>query len=132
MKFSGFFAWWLWRSVYLMKLPGLERKLRVALDWTLDLFFPPDITSLQVQPTQAMKLMHLEKGDVLCHAGEPANSFYIVKAGRIELRDATGAVERTLEPGAISANGRSSTICPGLLPPWPPRPAKSCPSAPRL
>ena len=99
MKFSGFFAWWLWRSVYLMKLPGIERKLRVALDWTLDLFFPPDITSLQVQPTQAMKLMHLEKGDVLCHVGEPANSFYIVKAGQIELRDAAGAVERTLEPG---------------------------------
>ena len=99
MKFSGFFAWWLWRSVYLMKLPGLERKLRVALDWTLDLFFPPDITSLQVSPPRPMKLMHLEKGDVLCHAGEPANSFYIVKAGQIELRDAAGAVERTLGPG---------------------------------
>jgi len=40
MKFSGFFAWWLWRTVYLSKLPGVERKLRVLLDWTLDLFFP--------------------------------------------------------------------------------------------
>jgi len=99
LKFSGFFAWWLWRSVYLMKLPGLERKLRVVLDWTLDLFFSPDITSLQVQPTQAMKLMHLEKGDVLCRQGEPANSFYIVKAGKIEVQDASGAVGRTLETG---------------------------------
>jgi len=34
-KFSGFFAWWLWRTIYLFKLPGLERKLRVAMDWTL-------------------------------------------------------------------------------------------------
>src|SRR6266481_7488441 len=39
-KFSGFFAWWLWRTVYLVKLPRLDRKVRVVLDWTLDLFFP--------------------------------------------------------------------------------------------
>jgi len=99
LKFSGFFAWWLWRSVYLMKLPGLERKLRVIMDWTLDLFFPADITSFQAQPTQVLKLMHVENGDVLCHAGEPAFSFYIVKTGRVELRGATGAVERTMTPG---------------------------------
>jgi NADH:ubiquinone reductase (H+-translocating) len=47
LKFSGFFAWWLWRTIYLMKLPGLERKVRVALDWTLDLFFPRDIVYLR-------------------------------------------------------------------------------------
>jgi NADH:ubiquinone reductase (H+-translocating) len=46
-RFSGFFAWWLWRTVYLFKLPGLERKVRVALDWTLDLFFPRDIVYLR-------------------------------------------------------------------------------------
>lgn len=47
-KFSGFFAWWLWRTIYLFKLPGLERKTRVALDWTLDLFFPRDIVLLKL------------------------------------------------------------------------------------
>lgn len=43
MRFSGFFAWWLWRTIYLAKLPRLERKLRVCLDWTLDLFFSKDL-----------------------------------------------------------------------------------------
>lgn len=43
LKFSGLFAWFLWRAIYLAKLPGLEKKLRVALDWTLDLFFARDI-----------------------------------------------------------------------------------------
>ncbi len=43
MNFSGFFAWWLWRTVYLSKLPGLEKKFRVVIDWTLDLFFQQDI-----------------------------------------------------------------------------------------
>ncbi|MFQ5912194.1 MAG: NAD(P)/FAD-dependent oxidoreductase [Nitrospinota bacterium] len=46
-KFRGFFAWWLWRTVYLSKLPGFERKIRVALDWTLDLFLPRDIVLLK-------------------------------------------------------------------------------------
>lgn len=41
-NFSGFIAWWLWRTIYLMKLPRFEKKLRVALDWTLDLLFTKD------------------------------------------------------------------------------------------
>ena len=43
LRFSGLFAWFLWRFVYLMKLPGLERRVRVVIDWTIDLFFPRDI-----------------------------------------------------------------------------------------
>jgi NADH dehydrogenase len=43
MNFSGFLAWWLWRSIYLSKLPRMEKKLRVALDWTLDLLFSKDL-----------------------------------------------------------------------------------------
>jgi NADH dehydrogenase len=43
VKFSGFIAWWLWRSVYLVKLPRLAKKLRVMVDWTLDLFFGREI-----------------------------------------------------------------------------------------
>ena len=40
---SGLLAWGLWRTIYLMKLPRFEKKLRVALGWTLDLFFPKDL-----------------------------------------------------------------------------------------
>lgn len=43
IKFSGFVAWWMWRSVYLAKLPRLAKKFRVAVDWTLDLFFGREI-----------------------------------------------------------------------------------------
>lgn len=56
-KFSGFFAWWLWRTVYLLKLPGLERKVRVAIDWTLDLFFPRDIVLLKLIKNQSNRPM---------------------------------------------------------------------------
>jgi NADH dehydrogenase len=46
IKFSGFIAWWFWRSVYLMKLPRLAKKLRVMVSWTLDLFFGQEIEQL--------------------------------------------------------------------------------------
>jgi NADH dehydrogenase len=43
VRFSGLLAWALWRGIYLSKLPGLERKIRVAMDWVVELFFPRDI-----------------------------------------------------------------------------------------
>jgi NADH dehydrogenase len=42
-NFSGFVAWWLWRTIYLSKLPRFEKKVRVAIDWTLDLIFGKDL-----------------------------------------------------------------------------------------
>jgi NADH dehydrogenase len=38
LRFSGIIAWWMWRGFYLMSLPGWENRLRVAVDWVLDLF----------------------------------------------------------------------------------------------
>ena len=43
VRFSGLLAWAMWRGIYLSKLPGLERKIRVAMDWVVELFFPRDI-----------------------------------------------------------------------------------------
>ena len=46
VNFSGFLAWWLWRTIYLLKLPRVKKKVRVALDWTLDVFFSKDFVQL--------------------------------------------------------------------------------------
>jgi len=43
VNFSGFVAWWLWRTIYLLKLPRFEKKVLVALDWTLDVLFSKDL-----------------------------------------------------------------------------------------
>lgn len=43
LRFSGLLAWLMWRAIYLSKLPGLERKVRVLVDWLIELFFPRDI-----------------------------------------------------------------------------------------
>jgi NADH dehydrogenase len=46
INFSGFLAWFLWRTIYLSKLPRLEKKVRVALDWTFDLLFSKDLVHI--------------------------------------------------------------------------------------
>ena len=44
--FSGHLAWWLWRTVYLSKLISFRKKIRVAMDWTINLFYPRDISEI--------------------------------------------------------------------------------------
>lgn len=44
LRFSGPFAWWLWRTIYLGKIFSLEKRIRVAVDWTIDSFAPRDIS----------------------------------------------------------------------------------------
>ncbi|GJM43893.1 MAG: hypothetical protein DHS20C21_07350 [Gemmatimonadota bacterium] len=51
LKFSGFAAWFLWRTVYLMKMPGWARRIRVALDWTGAFLFPRDVVQLGIHRT---------------------------------------------------------------------------------
>ena len=58
INFSGLLAWWLWRTIYLSRLPRFEKKLRVALDWTLDLLFSKDL--VQFQTFRAPTVSHLE------------------------------------------------------------------------
>ena len=47
LKIHGFLAWVIWRAYYLSHLPTFEKKMRVLTDWTVDLFFKPDITRLK-------------------------------------------------------------------------------------
>lgn len=65
-RFSGLLAWFMWRTVYLTKLPGLEKKVRVALDWTLDFFFTRDIVLTMASPTPT-----LEQTVGITHAQSP-------------------------------------------------------------
>jgi NADH dehydrogenase len=50
---TGFPAWFLWRTYYLLRLPGFDRKVRVALDWLLGLLFPRDIAEMRVYTQRA-------------------------------------------------------------------------------
>jgi NADH:ubiquinone reductase (H+-translocating) len=47
-KIHGFMAWWLWRMYYLGNLPILDKRVRVMIDWIIDLLFKRDVTRLKV------------------------------------------------------------------------------------
>ena len=46
INLTGFAAWFVWKQYYLSTLPVLEKRIRVGLDWFVDLFFTRDITKL--------------------------------------------------------------------------------------
>lgn len=73
INFSGFIAWWLWRTIYLSKLPRFEKKLRVALDWTLDLVFGKDLVQFQTfrAPTVSMKQDITDKQSATASGSSP-------------------------------------------------------------
>ena len=66
---TGFLAWFLWRTYYLSRLPGLDRKLRVAFDWTLELLFPRDISELRVYTRRAQSSAAADAG-LVCQRDE--------------------------------------------------------------
>ncbi len=51
-KIHGFIAWWVWRSYYLLQMPGWNRRLRIMLDWTIALFFSNDIVEIDLGPEE--------------------------------------------------------------------------------
>lgn len=59
---TGFPAWFMWRTYYLLRLPGLDRQFRVAFDWTLNLIFPRDISELRVYARRMQERTEADAG----------------------------------------------------------------------
>jgi NADH:ubiquinone reductase (H+-translocating) len=92
LRFSGFIAWWLWRTIYLMKLPGFERKLRVAIDWTLDLFFARDIVYLRpLHSVRGQSALSRALEDVACDLPAAADACQIASPSEHRARNLQGA-----------------------------------------
>src|SRR5262249_53497056 len=117
---SGFLAWWLWRTIYLMKLPGWGRRLKVAASWTLDLILPPQLVQLKLGGSRGTSREHFEPGQDVFHQGELGDRVYIILSGQAEVvrEDAAGAhVLARLGPGEcfgemalLNQTTRSATV----------------------
>ena len=84
-KVSGFIAWLLWRGIYLMKLPGFDRKVRVATDWFLDLVLPPDIVQLKMDRTASFGREHFEPKETIFRQGDRGDRLYVIVDGEVEI-----------------------------------------------
>jgi NADH dehydrogenase len=85
LKLSGFPAWWLWRTIYLMKMPGWGRRLRVAIAWTLDLVLPPDLVELRFGGSRGVSREHYEPGEYVFREGDLGDRLYIILKGQADV-----------------------------------------------
>jgi len=85
INMSGFLAWFLWRTIYLMKLPGWGRRAKVAASWTFDLFLPAELVQLKLTKSMGIAHEHFEPGEEVFHQGDLGDRIYIVAKGRAEV-----------------------------------------------
>ena len=85
VKVSGYLAWLLRRLIYLMKLPGLDRKLRVATDWFLDMTLPMDIVQLKITRSASISQEHFEPGETIFRQDDWGDRVYVIVKGEVEV-----------------------------------------------
>lgn len=85
VNISGFLAWFMWRSIYLLKLPGWGRRLKVAASWTFELFLPPDLVQLNLNNSMGIAHEHFEPGQDIFHQGDLGDRIYIIAKGEAEV-----------------------------------------------
>lgn len=91
VKISGLLAWFLWRTIYLMKVPGFNRKLRIALDWTIALMFPPDLVQVRIFRGSGMARQHFAPGEIVFNQGDIGDNVYVIEKGECDvLREKNG------------------------------------------
>jgi len=89
MRLSGFLAWFMWRGVYLLKLPTWSRRCKVALDWTWDVLFPRDLSFLNTDASLKVTHAYYLPGDYVHRQGELARTFSIIDEGEVEASKVT-------------------------------------------
>ena len=85
IKVSGIIAWVLWRTIYLMKFPGWDRKVRIGIDWALDLFLRRDITQVRIFQPESVLQEHFHSGEIIFERGDFGDKVYVIVKGEAEI-----------------------------------------------
>src|SRR3989442_412820 len=96
LQISGALAWFLWRTIYLLKLPGLGRKLKIAASWTFDLLLAPDSVLFRFSAPSSMLREHFEPGQEVFHQGDLGDRIYSIVAGAADVVNETADRETVL------------------------------------
>ncbi len=121
LKFSGLTAWILWRMIYLMKLPGFGRKVKVGLSWLLEAMIPIEPVQLKITPTQGVRQLHFEENEIIFHENDFGDFLYIIISGKVGIFktiDGKKSEVCTLSKGEffgemalLNQKNRSATVC---------------------
>ena len=82
---SGQAAWILSRITCLNALPGLERNLRIVIDWILDIPFRNDIAVLTPDRTERLSQAYYHAGDELMREGDPGSMAFLIQSGTVSV-----------------------------------------------
>lgn len=85
IKVSGFLAWLFWRGIYWSKLPGLERKFRVGVDWAMDTILPKDIVQIKTGRSRSIAQEHYGEGEIIFNQGDVGDRVYAIIEGEVEV-----------------------------------------------
>ncbi|MCH7750459.1 MAG: cyclic nucleotide-binding domain-containing protein [Acidobacteria bacterium] len=85
VRVSGLFAWVLWRSLYLFKLPSWSKRVKVGFDWAWDLVFSRDLGHLRTDQTERISRARYQPGDYVFRTGDPAVNFYAIERGEVDV-----------------------------------------------
>ncbi len=96
LRLSGLPAWVVWRAFYWSKLPGLDRRLRVALSWLADLAVQPELVQLDLAPVPGVARAHFDVGEVVFRQGDLADHLYMILDGEAEIVQESPSGERVL------------------------------------
>lgn len=84
-KYYGFFAFLLWRLVFLLEFPGIDGKFRILADWIMDIFLPKKITQEGLHQQDAVTQEHFEPGQIIIKRGDYAEKIYFIVRGEVEV-----------------------------------------------
>lgn len=85
LRVSGLPAWFVWRGVYLMKLPSFSQQIKVGLEWMCDLVFPRTLAHMKADRSRRVGRAYHPTGDYIFHEGDPATEFYVIQQGQVEV-----------------------------------------------
>lgn len=85
LHISGFLGWFLWRGIYLMKLPSISQKIKVGLEWGFDLIFPRTLAHLRADPSKRVSRAFYAAGDFIFEQGDAAVDFFMIEEGEVEI-----------------------------------------------
>ncbi len=100
VRLRGVIAWLAWRSIYLAKFPGFDRRLRIATDWILDIVLPRDITQLRIFHPEQIAHEHFHAGESVFVQGDYGNKLYVLLSGQVSIVRGDQTIA-TLQPGEV-------------------------------
>lgn len=96
LELTGPLAWVIWRSVFLVFVPTMEKRLRLLMDWIITPIAGRDISEIRIREPFGMRRVHYEDGQEIVRQGELGQQLYLIWKGEVEVLRTDNGETRTV------------------------------------